>query len=111
MVEIRHPRDDESGSVGDLLLLTDPYIYPTLLGDSASADAMSHIIGLSGSPFACDHVWVACDDGEVCGLMVACVERPSSEFDWSCLDAAALRLPESFADVCVRLGTRASRRP
>lgn len=102
MVEIRHPRDDESRSVGNLLLATDPYIYPTLLGDSASATAVSRIMNLPGSPFAHDHVWVACDDGEVCGLMVAYVEQPSSKFDWSGLDVAALRLPDSFEDVCVR---------
>lgn len=70
-IEIRTPRPDEYGAVGELLYLVDPYIYPPLLGSPETARLVApSLMEVECSPFASDFVHVAMVDGEVVGVLV-----------------------------------------
>lgn len=100
--EVGHPHKSEYGSVAELLLRVDPYIYPQLFEGADLPRAMSRLAHAPGSPFAPEHVYVVREEGKVCALMVALANAPARPFEWTALSDPSLRLPETYETVCER---------
>lgn len=96
----QHPKPNEYGRIGELLLQVDPYIYPAMLGQCNLNTAMQHIMTLQNSPFAPEHIWVAKNKNKICAIIVAYMSSPSDICNWSHINCDELGLPVSFKHVC-----------
>ena len=72
---------DNKKEIALCLYETDPYIYPEAFGDDrdAAVDVLSRIIGMDGSLFDYNNLFLARYNGQVCG--VVCLYTGSSKWD------------------------------